>query len=89
MRDYDFVFITQRFQNINLPCVKNIKGNWNDNILSDEEVRNIMNSHSYFNPIKANLSTEWAKRSFTVCFYGDTCLYYKNKGFWDNTFLKI
>lgn len=86
MKDFNFVFITQRIKNLNLPNVQLIQGNWNDNILSDLEIRKIYES-SFLTllPLKQTYQPSGQSVALQSISMNTPVLLTKTKGFWDDT----
>ena len=86
MKDFNFVFITQRIKNLNLPNVQLIQGNWNENKLSDLEIRKIYES-SFLTllPLKQTYQPSGQSVALQSISMNTPVLLTKTKGFWDDT----
>ncbi|MAL65460.1 MAG: hypothetical protein CMF94_05100 [Candidatus Marinimicrobia bacterium] len=86
MKDFDFIFITQRIKNLNLPNVQLIQGNWNDNLISDLEIKKFYES-SYLTliPLRQTYQPSGQSVALQSISMNTPVLITKTKGFWDST----
>lgn len=87
MPEYSFVCISDNLDNLKIPpnC-KLITGNWNDSLLSDEEIRDYYrNSRIVIIPLKETFQPSGQSVTLQSMSVGIPVLISKTSGFWDTS----
>lgn len=83
--DLNFVFITSQINETDLNNVKLVNGNWGENILTDEEVKDYyVNSRLTIIPLKESLQPSGQSVALQSMSCGTPVIISKTEGFWDN-----